>query len=248
MRDAATALLGTVALLLFWQVAVDALAVSPILLPSPARVGAVFASDQALLVLNNTLPTAIQALSGFGAAALLGILLALGMGYSETFRLTLSPYLIAFQVIPKIALAPLFVLWLGIGFSSRFAFAVFMCFFPIVIALSTGLREAPPDAVRMCAAFGGSKAQIFRHIRFPFALGYLFAGLKIAATMSIIGVVVGEFITADRGLGYLILWASSRSDTPLVIAAILVLCVLGMGIYGAVALLDSHTRKKFAYA
>ena len=122
----------------------------------------------------------------------------------------------------------------GIGFKSRLAFATFICFFPVVIALATGLREASPDLVRMSRAFGASKAQIFAHVRLPFSLPYLFSGLKIAATLSMIGVVIGEFITADRGLGYLILYAASRSNTPLVLAAIAVLCAIGLAIYGAV--------------
>ena len=116
-----------------------------------------------------------------------------------------------------------------------------------MVSQMTAFGDTSPEAVRMCRAFGGSKAQVFRHIRFPYAVGYLFAGLKIAATMSIIGVVIGEFITADRGLGYLILWAASRSETALVMAAIVVLCLIGFAIYGAVIAAEKATMRVFAH-
>ena len=249
MRESATlpaaAALAAVAL---WEVLVRLLAVPELILPPPSRVLAVLFGDRLGLLAANAVPTALQAITGFLAAAALGVLLATAMTYSEMVKEAIYPYLVAFQVIPKIALAPLFVLWLGIGFASRFAFATFMCFFPIVIALAAGLRDTSPEAVRMCRAFGGSKAQVFRHIRFPYAVGYLFAGLKIAATMSIIGVVIGEFITADRGLGYLILWAASRSETALVMAAIVVLCLIGFAIYGAVVAAEKATMRAFGDA
>ena len=246
MRDNTIAIAAAIGILVLWELVTRAFNISSLLLPSPTAIAAVFAGEKGQLIFANTWPTALQTFCGFTAAALLGIVVASAMAYSDVVRETVYPYLVAFQVIPKIALAPLFVLWLGIGFWSRFAFATFMSFFPIVIALAAGLKDTQPEAVRMCAAFGGSKAQIFRYIRFPYAMGYLFAGLKIGATMSIIGVVIGEFITADRGLGFLILWATSRSETPLVMASIVVLCVLGLGIYGLVLIAERVANRIFA--
>jgi NitT/TauT family transport system permease protein len=227
-------LVGTGALVA-WEVLVRVLAVPEVLLPPPSRIAAVFAvSEHRETLSQNLLPTALQAISGFATALLLGVLVALAVTYSTALKEAIHPYLVAFQVIPKIALAPIFVLWFGIGFASRFIFATFVCFFPIVIALATGLRDTHPDVIRMCRAVGASNAQILWQVRLPFATPYLFAGLKIAATMSIIGVVIGEFITADRGLGYLILFAASRSDTPMVMAAILLLCIIGLLLFGVV--------------
>jgi NitT/TauT family transport system permease protein len=221
--------------LLTWEILVRALAVPEVLLPPPSRIAAVFTvPEHRATLVQNLVPTALQAISGFATATILGTLVALVVTYSTVVKEAIYPYLIAFQIIPKIALAPIFVLWFGIGFASRFAFATFVCFFPIVIALATGLRDTHPDVIRMCQAVGASRAQILWQVRLPFATPYLFAGLKIAATMSIIGVVIGEFISADRGLGYLILFASSRSDTPVVMAAILLLCVIGLLLYGIV--------------
>ena len=221
--------------LLAWELLARLLRIPEAVLPPPSAVLAVFRGDQAGLLLENAAPTGLQAVSGFFAAALLGMAIAVAIAYSAWVKEAVYPYLIAFQVIPKIAFAPIFVLWFGIGFESRFAFATFICFFPIVIALATGLRETSPEVTRMARAFGASKAQVFLHVRFPYALPYFFSGLKIAATLSMIGVVIGEFITADRGLGYLILYAASRANAALVLASIAVLCVIGLAIYGAVA-------------
>jgi len=217
-----------------WELLVRALDVPEVLLPPPSRVLEVFAGEDRAVLLENLVPTAVQTISGFAFAAALGLGVAVAITYSQVLRDALYPYLVAFQVIPKVALAPIFVLWFGIGFTSRFAFATFVCFFPVVIALATGLRDTHPDVVRMCRAVGASRAQILWQVRLPFAMPYFFAGLKIAATMSIIGVVIGEFITADRGLGFLILYAASRSDTPLVLAAIALLCIVGLLLFGAV--------------
>lgn len=227
-----------------WELLVRVFQVPEVLLPPPSRVLQVYAGPGAAAIAENALPTGVQAVSGFAFAALLGVAVAIAITYSNALKEALHPYLVAFQVIPKLALAPLFVLWFGIGFASRFAFATFICFFPIVIALAAGLRDTHPDVMRMCRAAGASRAQILWQVRLPFALPYLFAGLKIAATLSIIGVVIGEFITADRGLGYLILYAASRSDTPLVMAAIVLLCVIGLALFGAVVLAERWVAQK----
>ena len=227
-----------------WELLVRVFQVPEVLLPPPSRVLQVYAGPGAAAIAENALPTGVQAVSGFAFAALLGVAVAIAITYSHALKEALHPYLVAFQVIPKLALAPLFVLWFGIGFASRFAFATFICFFPIVIALAAGLRDTHPDVMRMCRAAGASRAQILWQVRLPFALPYLFAGLKIAATLAIIGVVIGEFITADRGLGYLILYAASRSDTPLVMAAIVLLCVIGLALFGAVVLAERWVAQK----
>jgi NitT/TauT family transport system permease protein len=243
--DSALPVVVAVGALVAWELVVRVLLVPEVLLPPPSRIAAVFAvADNRATLLQNLWPTALQAVSGFTTAALLGVIVALAVTYSAAFKEAIHPYLVAFQVIPKIALAPIFVLWFGIGFASRFVFATFVCFFPIVIALIAGLRDTHPDVIRMCRAVGATRTQILWQVRLPFATPYLFAGLKIAATMSIIGVVIGEFITADRGLGYFILYAASRSDTPMVKAAILLLCIVGLLIFGLVVAAESLVLRR----
>jgi NitT/TauT family transport system permease protein len=157
----------------------------------------------------------------------------------------LYPNVVLFQLIPKIALAPLFIVWLGIGFQSRLTFSVFISFFPVVIAALAGLDHVDQSLLRLCRALTASSWQVFVSVRLPHALPYVFSGMKIATTFAIIGVIVGEFITSQAGLGYLILFASSQADTSLILAAITVLCFFGLAFYGIVALLERWTRHAF---
>lgn len=236
--DAALAAGVALAALVAWEAGVRAFAVPRVILPPPSEVLAEFAGPRLPELARHAVPSGLQILSGFAFASAAGVLVAVLMAQWSLLRAALQPYMVGLQVVPKIALAPLFILWFGIGFASRFAFAAFICFFPVVIATLAGLRDTPPEVIRMCRAIGASDLQVMLRVRLPFAVPYVFAGLKIAATMSVIGVVIGEFISADRGLGYLILYASSRSETPGVMAAIAVLCAIGLALYGAVALAE----------
>ena len=148
--------------------------------------------------------------------------------------------------IPKIALAPLFIVWLGIGSESRLAFSVFIAFFPIVIATLAGLDNVDRELIRLCRALRASEWQTFVHVRLPHAIPYIFSGMKVATTFAIIGVIVGEFITSQAGLGYLILFASAQAETALILAAILVLCIFGLIFYGLVAFAEVLTRRTFS--
>lgn len=235
MNDKYLPWLAAAILLAIWEISTRLFAIPAVILPAPSSIAGVFASDKLQLILKNAIPTTIQVITGFIVAIIVAVFIALVFSYFDRARQAITPYLIAFQVIPKIALAPVFILWLGIGFLSRFAFVVFMCFFPIVISVTAGLREADAGTVRMCRSLGGSRLQTLLLVRFPYAVPYLFSSLKTATTMALIGVIVSEFITADRGLGHLILWASSRLDTTLLMASIVMCCVIGAAIYGAVA-------------
>ena len=148
------------------------------------------------------------------------------------------PNVVLFQLIPKIALAPLFIVWLGIGLSSRVTFSIFISFFPILVATAAGLQSVPRDMLRLCRSVGATDWQVLLNVRFPSALPFLFSGMKVAVTLAIIGIVVGEFIASQQGLGYLILFASSRQQTDLSLACILVLCAAGLMLYGAVVLCE----------
>ncbi len=228
-----TALAG----LLIWELLVRSLQLPVSLLPAPSAVLARLLETWPML-LAQAVPTALESLLGFLIATALGILLAIGLTYSRLFNSAVYPSVIFFQLIPKIALAPLFVVWLGIGTESRLAFAVFISFFPVVIATETGLRATPPDMLRLCRALTATNWQVFTSIRLPYAVPYIFSGMKIAVTFAIIGVIVGEFITAQRGLGYLIIFASSQADTALILAAIFVLCIVGLAFFAAVAMAE----------
>jgi NitT/TauT family transport system permease protein len=163
-------------------------------------------------------------------------LLAIAITFSAAVREALYPNIVMFQVIPKIALAPLFIVWLGVGGRSIITVGVFIAFFPIVVSTATGLVSAKPDVLQLCRSLTASEWQMFRLARFPYAMPYLLAGMKVGVTIAMIGGVVGEFITAQAGLGYIIMFSSSAGETATVLAAIVVLCGLGLVLYGLVGL------------
>lgn len=230
-------LAAALSVLLLWELACRLYSVPKVILPTPSEVWRVLLAGWPL-ILPHAVPTMLETLAGFIIASALGITLASAITYSRMLREALYPNMVLFQLIPKIALAPLFIIWLGIGTESRLAFATFISFFPVVVATATGLSQVHPDMIRLGQSLTATKWQIFRTIRFPFATPYIFSGLKIAVTMSMIGVIVGEFITAQEGLGYLILFASSKAETSLVLACIAILCVIGLGLFGIVATIE----------
>jgi NitT/TauT family transport system permease protein len=230
------------AVLVLWEAAVRALKISPVILPAPSQVYfkvlAVFP-----LLFSNAVQTGGEAVLGLVLAAVVGLALGAGLAYSKYFRAAIYPNLVFFQLIPKVALAPLFVIWLGIGIESRLTFTIFITFFPIAISTAVGLASVDPIYIRFGRGLTASDWQIFTHVRVPFALPAIFGGLKIGVTMAFIGVIVGEFITSQSGLGYLILFAMARTETTVVVGAIAFLCIIGIAVYGAVALLEIVTRR-----
>jgi NitT/TauT family transport system permease protein len=236
-RRIALPLLLAVLLALAWQFGIQITHVSPLIIVPPSAIWSVFAASFSVL-LQQSVPTVEETVTGFALAALVGITLGTGLVLSRRVRQALYPHILAFQLIPKVALAPLFIVWFGVGPSSRLSLAVFLAFFPVAISTLTGLTSADRNVIRMAEAATASSWQTFLSVRVPYALPHIFAGLKIAVTMAMIGVIVGEFVTAQAGLGYIIMMATSGADTALVFAAILLLCAFGLLLYGAVALAE----------
>ena len=220
-----------------WQILCQMLHVPPILLPPPSAVWAVLRDNYGIL-LNETLPTLSESILGFIVASALGVAIAVALTFSPWVREALYPGIVMFQLIPKIALAPLFIVWLGVGETTSVVVAVFIAFFPIVVSTTTGLVSAKPEVLQLCESLTASEWQVFRMVRFPYALPYIFAGMKVGVTMVMIGVVVGEFITAQHGLGYIIMFAAGAGETATVLAAIVLLCVIGLGLYGIIGLAE----------
>jgi NitT/TauT family transport system permease protein len=157
------------------------------------------------------------------------------MSLSAAVRDAVYPNLVLLQLIPKIALAPVFVVWLGVDAPSRIAFAVFISFFPVALSAATGLGGTDRNAVRLCRSLGASRWQTFIRVRVPFALPHLFVGFKIAMTLVFIGVVVGEFVSSNTGLGHFILLAGAVGETARIFAGLAALSFCGLACYGAVA-------------
>jgi NitT/TauT family transport system permease protein len=223
--------------LLFWQAISVFGHISPAILPPPTMVLGQLVENFPL-IMRDTYPTTIETLVAFLISIPLGIVLAALIVYSTLAQRALYPNIVFFQLIPKIALAPLFIVWLGIGPSARITFSVFICFFPILIATAAGLRSVETNMLRLCRSLRMSEWQILIRVRFPTSAPYMFSGMKVGVTLAIIGVVVGEFIASEQGLGYLILFASSREQTDLALACIAVLCVVGLLLYGLVVLAE----------
>lgn len=232
------------AALLLWQLAAVRLHIPTVLLPTPSQIAREMWQALPLLI-EQTVPTALDTLLAFAAAAVLGIGLAIVITYSRPLRDTLYPNLIFFQLVPKVALAPLFVIWLGYGSPARVAFATFISFFPVVISAAVGFAGTDPAVLRLCRSLTASEWQSFLLVRFPFALPAIFSGFKVAMTMAVVGVIIGEFISSQAGLGHYILSAGSRLDTADVFAALGALSVLGVALYGAVALAELGVRRVY---
>jgi NitT/TauT family transport system permease protein len=238
--------LGLAAIVLAgWQLAVTLGHIPPVILPSPVSITK-YIIERYDILLMHAVPTTLESAASFVLATLLGIALAIIITYSQVAREALYPNLVFFQLIPKIALAPLFIIWLGIGSQSRIAFSVFIAFFPVVIATTAGFANVDKGMLRLCRSLTASEWQIFTSVRFPAALPHIFSGMKIAITLAIIGVIIGEFITAQAGLGYLIIFATARADTEISMAAIVVLCICGLLLYGLVALGESIANRFYS--
>ena len=229
-----TVALATLAL---WELIVTALSVKAVLLPPPSAIAEVLWT-RGPLILEHMWPTFYQIVLGFLLSVAGGIAVAVLITYSSIVQKGFYPLIVVSQIVPKVAVAPLFVVWFGLGDTSRLLLAFLIAFFPIVINTATGLTSVEEDIIRMARAYMGGRWQIFTKIRLPHALPLIFGGMKISITLAVIGVIVAEFVAAQRGIGYLIVMANGLLDTPLMMAAIAALSAMGLALYGMVAALE----------
>jgi NitT/TauT family transport system permease protein len=244
VRDIALPIGLGVLLYMAWDWGVVAFKVSPMMLPRPGAVFDVVQKNFPLLREHGWF-TIRDATSALAISTITGVSLAFLLSIAAWIRAALMPNLVLLELIPKIALAPLFIIWLGTGTESRLAFAFFLSIFPIVVASTSGLVNTDPGLMRLCASLRANAWQTFLHVRLPHALPLMFGGLKIASTMAVIGVVVGEFITGSRGLGYIIMFASSQLEGALMVGSVLMLAVLGTSLYALVALAERFVIARF---
>ena len=197
------------------------------------------------IILRHALPTTLDTLAAFAISIPLGMLLAALITWSPIANKAIYPNVIVFQLIPRLRWRRCSLSGSAFGSPSRVTFSVFISFFPILVATATGLQSVPRDLLRLCKSLGATDRQVLLKVRLPTALPFLFSGMKVAVTLSIIGVVVGEFIASQEGLGYLILFASSRQQTDLSLACITVLCAVGLALYGLVVLAEKLFARWF---
>jgi NitT/TauT family transport system permease protein len=227
-------------ILLIWELCVLFLKPSPLFLPAPSEV-LVELTAAPNLYLAHSWYTLSNTVVGFILAVVIGVGLAVGIVYSRFLEATIYTALVAMNSVPKVALAPLFVIWLGTGNVSKIGMAFLIAIFAIVIDSVLGLRSVDPDVIDLGRSFKGSGVKLLVKIRFPNALPSIFAGMKVAIALALVGTIVGEFVAAQNGLGYVILSAQGVFDTKRVFAALLILAVMGTSLFYLIELAEAKT-------
>lgn len=228
--------------LLLWQGIVWLTGVPSFILPSPLRV-AQAALDNHVLIAENALVTATEVILGLITGTVLGAFTAVQFANSDRLHRLVMPLLIFTQAIPVFALAPILTLWFGYGIASKVVMAVLIIYFPVTSAFYDGLTQVPADILDMAKTMGGTKRQIMRRIKIPHALPSLGTGLKLAAVYAPIGAVIGEWVGASKGLGYLMLLANGRAKTDLMFASLFTLVVMTLLLSLAVTKASDHLGK-----
>jgi NitT/TauT family transport system permease protein len=236
-RDLAYPTLTLVVFVVGWQLAVVGLQIPRYLLPAPSLVAETFGAKLPLLW-EHTLATTAEVLAGFALSILIGVPIAILTVASPLFSRTIYPLIVASQAVPKMAIAPLLVVWFGFGTLPKVLVAFLIAFFPLVIDAAVGLRGVEREMLWLAQSMGLGPVATFFKIRLPHALPSVFGGLKVAVTLAVVGAVVGEFVGADAGLGHLLIIANGNLDTPTLFATLIILTLLGLLLYGALAVLE----------
>jgi NitT/TauT family transport system permease protein len=231
--------LSLVLILIVWEFVARAGLVSPLVLPAPSRVwdGLVILFTAEWFPQHVWMTTA-ETLLGFLIGGVTAIALGIVMVNIRLFKEVIYPYVVAFQVMPKVVLAPIFITWFGFGMESKVVMAIAISFFPVVINTVVGLESVPDDELLLMRSLVASRSQVFWKLAWPTALPSIFAGLKTSLTLALIGALVAEFVTAKEGLGTLITTFSFELKVYLVFAVIVVVSVLGLVLYGIMELLE----------
>lgn len=215
-----------------WELAVRLLEVPRIVLPTPSAIAVSFFN----LMTEGDLPrhfgiTLYETVAGFFLGSISGLMLGALVSQFRLVEKTLYPYIVAFQTLPKVAIAPIIIIWAGYGLTSKIIITAMISFFPVLVNTIVGLNATDPAYIEMLASFTASRWQIFRIVKVPMALPFIFAGLDIAGVLSVIGAIVGEFVGARAGLGYVILIRNFNLDMAGVFAILVVLSMMGIGIH-----------------
>jgi putative hydroxymethylpyrimidine transport system permease protein len=222
---------------LAWQGVASLDSVDDLTLASPVETWDALRADWTLLW-DNALVTLVEVLLGLAIAVVAGVALAVGMHLIRPLRDAAYPLLVASQAIPIVVLAPIFVLAFDYGIGPKLAIVALICFFPITVNLLDGLRSVEPELIKLMRSFGASRLRTLRSVELPASLPFLFSGLKVAATVSVIGAVFGEWAGADEGLGRLVLLGNTQLQTPRVYAGIVILTLMAVALFALVALAE----------
>jgi NitT/TauT family transport system permease protein len=226
-----------VVIFVLWDLTIRLFKIPPYLIPTPLAVAKMLVEESPRL-LREGLVTAYATLGGFGLSILFGIPVAMLIAYSRVVESFVYPLLVFSQSIPKIAIAPLFVVWFGFGIIPKVISAFLLGFFPVVVATVMGFKSIEPEMIDLARSMRASRWQMFIKFSLPQALPSIFSGLKVSATLAVVGAVVGEFVGSNSGIGYVLQIANGNFDLPLMFAALVVLSMMGVLLFAAVELVE----------
>jgi NitT/TauT family transport system permease protein len=227
-----------------WELITHVLRVPAYILPPPERVIAKVFQSSGLLS-KHAVVSVYEICAGFLAASIGGFLIGVVIVYSKRLEQAVEPFLVVSQVVPKVALAPLFIIWFGHGLEPKIIIAATIAFFPVLVNTVLGLKSVDREILEMMDSIAATKRQIFWRVRLPNSLPYILPSLKVAALLSVVGAMVGEFVGADKGLGYLMIVGDVNLDTELLFAALAVVTLVGLVLYGAVGIVERKVAHKY---
>jgi NitT/TauT family transport system permease protein len=222
---------------LLWEVLVHLSGIKPYILPAPSTILQAMATQLPRLAKASAY-TVQPMLLGYLTAVVLGVLIALGIAFSRRIEGLIYPLLVFFQIVPKIAVAPLFIIWFGFGLAPKVLLVFLLSFFPVVVSAVTAFRSVDADIMDLARSTGASRLRTFWKVQLPHSLPTLFTGFKVAAALASTAAVVAEFVASDQGLGFLLLEFNGALDTTMTFATIIVLSMLGLALYGLVELIE----------
>jgi NitT/TauT family transport system permease protein len=237
VRRYGLAVLGHVLLVAAWWAFVTYAHVPSFVLPTPLATIETLAGNNYAWV-QNTLVTASEIFGGYILAVIVGVIVAIAFSWSSTLEAATMPLLISLNMIPKVALGPLFIVWFSYGIFPNAIIAFSISFFPILLTTARGFREVEPELLELVRSLRSSKWQTFTKIQLPSALPYIFSGMKVGAILAVAGAIVGEFLGSSRGLGYLMLQVQVTLDTAAMFMAVIIITLIGVVLYGMVVGLE----------
>jgi len=224
-------------LLILWKVLVELIQVPAFILPPPGDLWTSFIKKLPILG-HHSLITFVEAGGGFALSLVLGVTFAIAVVYSRHLQNTLYPLIVILYAMPKSAFAPLMVIWVGYGLTSKIAIAFLVAFFPIVVNTVVGLKEVEPELLELARINRGTQFDVFKKIRLPNSIPFMFAGIKVAIVLSVTGAIVAEFVAANEGLGYLVLQANYSLDTAFALVVLLILAVLSLALFWLIEIIQ----------
>jgi len=226
-----------VMLVLLWDLTIRVLKIPPYLIPTPLSVIGQLYKEWPMLW-RETLPTLYATLGGFALSALIGVPIAMWIAYSRVVESFVYPLLVFSQSVPKVAIAPLFVVWFGFGVFPKIIVAFLLGFFPVIVATVQGFKSIEPEVIDLARSMGANPFKIFLKFRLPQAMPAIFSGLKVSVTLAVVGAVVGEFVGSNAGLGYVLQKANGNFDLPLMFAGLVILSMIGVLLFLVIELVE----------